>query len=85
MSTCQKKETPENIDELRINNKELSIVDLLVQTKLATSNGEARRVIEQGGVKVDGKVIEDVNAVIKIPKKGLLVQKGKRYFVRVVS
>ncbi len=83
VSTFQKKETPENIVELRIKNKELGITNLLVEAKLAASRSEARRVVEQGGAKVDGRVVEDVNAVVKITKKGVLIQKGKRYFVRV--
>ncbi|MDO8582066.1 MAG: tyrosine--tRNA ligase [bacterium] len=85
VQTFQKHETPDDIKELRIKNHELGITDLLVKTGLATSKGEARRLIEQGGVKVDGKVVEDAQAIIKPSKKGILVQKGKRYFVRVSS
>ncbi|MBI4281230.1 tyrosine--tRNA ligase [Candidatus Uhrbacteria bacterium] len=85
VQTFQKHEMPEDIVELRIKNYELGIVDLLVTAKLVASKGEARRVIEQGGVKVDGKVVDDVNAVIQLSKKGVLIQKGKRHFVRVSS
>lgn len=83
--TFQKHEAPEKIEEVRIMNHELGIVDLLVEAKLAGSKSEARRVVEQGGVKVDGKVVNDPNAEIKLSKQGVLVQKGKRHFVKVMS
>ncbi len=44
------KKAPENIPEMKLNFSELPLVDLLVETKLATSKNEARRLIEQGGV-----------------------------------
>ena len=83
VKTFQKKEVPEKVRELRIMNHELGIVDLLVKAKLAGSKGEARRVVEQGGVRVEGKTIKDANTTVTLTKKGVLIQKGKRYFVRV--
>lgn len=84
VTTFQKHETPEEVESLKLKVKSIGIGDLLVQAKLAASKGEARRVIEQKGVKVDGKVIDDAQAIIKLSKKGVLIQKGKRHFVRVV-
>lgn len=83
VKTFQKHETPSEISEIRIKDQALNIVDLLVKAKLAASKSEARRVIEQSGVQVDGKVVKDPNAEIKLSKDGVLVQKGKRHFVRV--
>ncbi|KKU73068.1 MAG: Tyrosine-tRNA ligase [Parcubacteria group bacterium GW2011_GWA2_47_26] len=83
VQTFQRHEVPEEVQELRIRNHKLGIVDLLVQTKFAVSKSEARRVVEQGGIKVDGKVVDDSSAVITLTKQGVLVQKGKRHFVRV--
>jgi tyrosyl-tRNA synthetase len=54
-----------------------------VEVKLAGSKGEARRLVEQGGVKLDGNVIKDINQIIEITKKGVLLQKGKRGFIRI--
>ncbi|MFH2232312.1 MAG: S4 domain-containing protein, partial [Patescibacteria group bacterium] len=59
-----------------------SLIDALVTTKLVTSNSEARRAIEQGGVKVDEKVVKDITAKVKAP---VTIQKGKRHFVRLTS
>jgi tyrosyl-tRNA synthetase len=79
----QKKEVPEEVAEYRMQNAKCGIIDLLVQCKLAESKSEAKRLVEQGGVKVGDKVIDDINAIVEIPAEGVLIQKGKRHFVRV--
>lgn len=83
--TFQKKETPEEVQELRVWSAEIGIIDALVRAKLATSKGDARRLVEQGGVKVDGKVVKDPAEVVRLSSKGALIQKGKRHFIRVRS
>jgi len=57
------------------------IAKALVELGLASSNGEARRAVEQGGVKIDGAKVEDVQAEVEL-KDGTIVQLGKRKFVR---
>jgi tyrosyl-tRNA synthetase len=75
---------PEEISVFKI--KERNIVEVLVATKLANSKSEARRLLKQGGIKVDGKEIKEENFVIeKIAKNGVVIQKGKRYFAKLVS
>lgn len=59
------------------------LVTILVQTKLASSNSEARRLIEQGGIRVDGVVVKDVSAQVEIAKKKVRIQKGKHTFIDV--
>ncbi|MFA5129136.1 MAG: tyrosine--tRNA ligase [Patescibacteria group bacterium] len=81
----QKKEAPSEVLSFKLKVKSLNILDLLVETKLAASKGEARRLVEQGGVKVGDQIINDINAVIEIPAEGVLIQKGKRHFVKVKS
>ena len=56
--------------------------DLLVKLSLAPSKSEARRLIEQGGVRIDGAVNSDWESSVKV-KKGMVVQVGKRKFVRI--
>ena len=82
--TVQKKEIPEEIANYELQISKINIVELLVKIKLATSKGEAKRLIEQGGVKVDGNTIKDINKEIKITESGILLQKGKRQFIKVV-
>lgn len=59
-----------------------NIVDLLVETKLAPSRSEAKRLIEQGAVEVDELVIRDTQHVIRI-KNGMIIRAGKRKFLRI--
>lgn len=79
-SVHQKGEKPEEIPELNVKNK-VKLVDVLVEAKMVSSKSDARRQIEQGGVKVDDAVVSDVAMEVG---KGALIQKGKRHFVKLV-
>jgi tyrosyl-tRNA synthetase len=58
------------------------IVPLLVQSRLASSSSEARRLIQQGAVRVDGKKVSDVNLRLAA-QAPMLLQIGKRRFARI--
>ncbi|MCQ2753391.1 MAG: tyrosine--tRNA ligase [Bacilli bacterium] len=66
---------------------DLDIKDVLVLAKITASKGEARRLIEQNGLKINDEKITDVNLLIKLSalKAGLKVQKGKKVFVKVLA
>jgi tyrosyl-tRNA synthetase len=78
------KELPSDIPVIKVKPGTYTLSAVLVETKLATSKSEARRLIEQGGVRVDQKqVVSDTE--IQIQKtNNLLVQVGKRKFIRIV-
>ncbi len=78
-----KKELPSKIPEVKIKEKNLPILDLLVKTKLVPSKSEAKRLVLQRGVKIDGKVQDDWRKNIEI-KKGMVLKIGKRKFVKIV-
>lgn len=81
--TVQGKETPEDIPVYRYTgHKEINIVDLLVETQLATSKSEARRLAEQGGVEIDGSTIDSSQLTINV-KDGMVIKAGKRKFIRI--
>jgi len=82
--TVQKKEVPEAIMNYELGIANMKLIDLLVEIKFASSKTDARRLIEQGGVKVGGEAIKDINAAVDIPEAGVLIQKGKLKFLRVV-
>ena len=68
-------------------NGAIGILRLLVKAGLASSNGEARRNVEQGGVSVDGEKITDVKAQIakdSIGEDGIVLKRGKKKFMRIV-
>ena len=78
----QERELPQDMPEFALVGP-TDIVSLLVQTKLAPSKSEARRLVEQNGVKLDGRTVESIEAVVEI--KPQVLQVGKRRFVRLVS
>lgn len=79
------KEVPEDIPEIKLNNgPEIGILDLIVKVNFAPSKGEARRLVMQGGVSLDGEKISDINAQITIDKTKVL-KVGKRKFIKITS
>ena len=82
-SLFSKGEEPEDMMILEKNGI-ATVIDLLVESKLAASRGDARRLIDGGGIKLAGKVIKSDESV-EPTKEGVVIQKGKRHFVRVVK
>ncbi len=79
------KEVPDDIPEIKIDNgTEIGILDLIVKVNFAPSKGEARRLVVQGGVSLDGEKISDINAKISINKTKIL-KVGKRKFIKITS
>ena len=76
---------PDDVPEVALTsvNGELGIAQLLKQAGLVSSTSDALRMIEQGGVKIDGERIEDKKLLLKAGSK-LVVQIGKRKFARVM-
>ena len=73
---------PDEIPEFELNG-ERNIIDLLELCKLIDSRSDAKRVIQQGGVKINDKKVDDVNEVVKL-EKGMVIQVGKRRFAKIV-
>lgn len=72
---------PDDIAEVSLAGAPLGIAPLLKSAGLAPSNSEANRLIEGGGVRVDGAVVSDKG--LKLPAGTFVVQVGKRKFARV--
>jgi tyrosyl-tRNA synthetase len=80
----KQKEIPDDIQTVRIVSAEpVWICRLLAEAGIAASNGEARRLIQQGGVKLNGEKVADPDQEI-LPSGELVLQAGKRRFARVV-
>ena len=77
-----KKEIPDEIEETQMSAGIYNLADLLVQTNLTASKGEAKRLIEQGGVKLNAEKISNAKAEIDL-KDEILIQVGKRKFLKI--
>ncbi|WP_298039241.1 tyrosine--tRNA ligase [uncultured Desulfuromonas sp.] len=80
----KQKEVPEDIPVVTLTETEpVWICRLLTEAGLTSSNGEARRLVKQGGVKLDGEKLADASLEIA-PRGEHVVQAGKRRFARIV-
>ncbi|MFO7262947.1 MAG: tyrosine--tRNA ligase [Bacillaceae bacterium G1] len=70
------------LDPNQAEDGQMWIVALLSALRLVPSNAEARRMIQQGGVRVDGEKVDDIDARIPL-RDGMVVQVGKRKFAKV--
>lgn len=80
----QKREKPKDIKEKTLQKKSYGICELLYEVGLAKSKSDARRLVEGGGVKVDDKKIADPKMIFEVGKKPLVIQVGKRHFMKVM-
>jgi len=79
----QKGENPEEMELLSVKQAKVNIVDLVVECKMVSSRSEARRLVEQGGVRIDDEKIEDIETEIDLSSERVL-RVGKRQFKRIV-
>lgn len=63
---------------------EVNLLDLLVKAELATSKSEARRLVEQGGISIDGEKKTNPNEMIKV-SESIKIKKGKKIFLKVIK
>ena len=78
-----KKNLDVDLPEVELEYKEIGVIDLLVkETGLLSSTSEARRLIEQGGFKINDEAVKDVKAVVKI-QSGMVIRAGKKKIVKV--
>jgi tyrosyl-tRNA synthetase len=78
-----KKENPDVLDEfLLASPSAITLLELMVTTHLAPSKNEARRLIEQGGVSINGARISDMHSAI--PSTTFVIKVGKRKFLKVI-
>lgn len=77
------KDKPTDIPPHRLGQDDVSLVALMINAGLAPSKAQARRLIEQGGVKLNDEKIVDVNAAPEFAD-GDVLQVGKRKFIRII-
>jgi len=64
----------------------MTLADIMLACKLIASKGEARRLVQQGGVLVNGEKASDAYQLISLDalKEGIKIRKGKKVFHRVI-
>ena len=73
----------QDIKEYNVSKKAINLIDLLFAGKLITTKSEGRRLLSQGAIRIDQKKIKgDFNLEIS-PKDGMILQAGKRKFLRL--
>lgn len=82
VNVFQQHALPDEMDEVKIE-QAMTLTDLLIFTQAVKSKNEARRLIDQGGVKLDGEVLGEAMKVIEVTRPSVL-QVGKRKFVRLI-
>ena len=75
------KSIPDDIEEFTVS-APMTIIALMAEAKLAASKGEARRLVDQGGVSIDGERISDPNVLLP-DKSEFILKVGKRRFLKV--
>jgi tyrosyl-tRNA synthetase len=80
-----KKGLPDEIEEFKVEPavKSLDILELIVTTGLAPTKSEARRLVSQGGVSIDGEKVSDIKEIIALDKDKIL-KVGKRKFIKLI-
>ena len=82
INVVSNKGIPDDIKSVKIENDK-SILDLLVELSFVQSKGEAKRLIQGGGVKIDGEKLSDMSFMVK-PNMNVVLQAGKRKFAKLV-
>jgi tyrosyl-tRNA synthetase len=82
INVVSNKGIPEDIQEVKVEQGK-NILDLLTELNFATSRGEAKRLIQGGGVKIDGEKITDMTYAISF-ENSVVLQAGKRKFAKLV-
>ena len=75
------KDIPDEMDEVELESDQL-LVDIITNAGLTKSKGEARRLIKQNAVKLDGAVCKDINQKLHAGKESV-IKVGKRRFLKV--
>ena len=76
-------DVPDDIPVFSLKKKTKRLIDLMVEAKLASGTGEARRLIRQGGVKLDGETVTDELIELSLSNEKVL-KVGKRKFLKIV-
>ena len=82
VNVVQNKGVPTDIPEIKLESDK-PLAEILLENKLAESKGEIKRLIAQGGLKINDEKCSDINSVIKLSDLPVVIKAGKRKFLKV--
>ncbi|UCE17567.1 MAG: tyrosine--tRNA ligase [Gemmatimonadota bacterium] len=86
VSVFQKRELPEDMPQVAVPREwvegGVNVIELVMETNQVPSTSEARRLIQQGGLKIDGEKVASIDETVK-PSDGTVIRMGKRRFAQV--
>jgi len=82
INVFKKHEAPEDMPEFKLSG-DRNVVDLLELCKLVETRSEGKRLIKEGGVKINGQKVPDANVSVHL-EKGMIIQVGKRRFAKII-
>jgi len=77
-----RKEMPKEMPEIKVSQNKIKIIDFLAENSLVSSKSEARRLIEQKAVEINGEIIGDWHKETEV-KDGAIMRIGKRKFIKI--
>jgi tyrosyl-tRNA synthetase len=83
VTVFQQRDLPEDMPIYRMKSP-MNIIDLMSDAGLIKTKSEGRRLVQQGGVRLDGRVISEIEAVVELSGEAVL-QIGRRKFVRLMQ
>ena len=79
----KEKALPNEMPEVIIGAGDIGLLSLMVHAGLAKSNGDARRLIKQGAVRINDKRVDDERMILS-PENGMILKSGKRGFAKII-
>ena len=79
----RQREIPEDIPVYKLDSEGELLIDILYKAGVVPSKSEARRLIRQGGVKINGEPVSNETLEIKNPREPIVVKVGKRRFLKI--
>ena len=77
------KDEPGDMPEYKLEEPE-KLIGIMVKNGMVASNGEGKRMISQGGVRLDKEKVDDIHSTIE-PGENMVLKVGKRKFLRIIK
>lgn len=82
----KQKKQPENMQKIELKSSVMPLIDLLIEQNILPSRGEAKRLIRQGGLYLDGQRVEDIGQILNFVSKDQIILKvGKRKYFKLIT